>query len=125
MTQRQKQYARNIYKGMTQHAAYIDVYHPKYSRNRIDSNASILADHPTVITELARLNAMGDKKAVADVQERKEILTDIMREKGISRIPAIAELNKMDGAYAPEKHEHSIEFRKYMEELREAKQIGN
>ena len=156
LTQKQENFTLNLFKGMCQRAAYIDAYHPTYALSTIDANASILANKQKVQTRWAELREEAKSVAIADAEERKQVLTEIIRGRmtdfvtvgadgayfdvGAEKlntkaimsagskteidkdgngqtvftrvflhnpIKAIAELNKMDGAYAPEKHEHT------------------
>ena len=64
-----------------------------------------------VKTRIKELQRELKGKAIADVEERMQRLTAILRHdpmpenvSGKERIMAVAELNKMDGSYAPERH---------------------
>jgi phage terminase small subunit len=68
----------------------------------IASKTLTLANVQKRLTELRELTI---SKAVMTVQERREVLTLIGRFGGKTSIQAIAELNKMDGSYAPVKQD--------------------
>ena len=98
LTQRQENFTLNIFNGMTQRDAYIEVYHPSYSIETIDANASRLASNEKVKARLDELNQRTEDSTVATVKERKQRLTTILRGDTAS-IPAITELNKMEKVY--------------------------
>jgi len=76
---RQKRFALNIFNGMSQREAYIDAYHPTGAVETIDANASALVSNSKVAKRLEELLGSVENSAVATVQERKEMLTGIMR----------------------------------------------
>ena len=76
---RHKQYAANIYSGMSQREAYIDVYHPIAGEQSIDTMASRLFNKVEVQREIDRLLVSENTSRVASVQERKELLSSIAR----------------------------------------------
>lgn len=149
LTQKQENFTLNLFKGMSQRDAYIQAgYSSNYAPAIIDTNACMLAGSNKVRIRLEELNQAVEVDTVADVQERKEVLTEVIRgrlghyidasghvvdadnKKLLSAalqevktteygaefpvktttiklhnpITAIAELNKMGGDYAPEKH---------------------
>lgn len=157
LTQKQENFTLNLFKGLSQREAYIQAgYLTNYAITVIDSNACRMAANSKVLARLEGLKQKAEDDAVATVQERKQILTEIARGRltdyitcgpdrdlisvgsespntaafqeitskteydkdgaGVavitklklhSSITAIDTLNKMDGAYAPEKHEHT------------------
>jgi len=65
-----------------------------------------LAANVKIISRLAELRAEAAGDTIATEKERRERLTTILRksESEANAIRSAAELNKMDGSYAPEKH---------------------
>lgn len=108
LTQKQTNYALNLFKGMSQRVAYIEAgYSSNQSLAVIDENAYKLAKHNGIIMRLDELNKAVESPVVMDIAKRKQRLSLLAEEdienKGIivrtSNIQAIAELNKMDGVY--------------------------
>ena len=99
LTQKQENFTQNLFKGMYQRDAYIDAYHPTYAMMTIDANASRLANNEKVKARLDELNLLTQDETVATVIERKQRLTEIIRDRSPSTIQAIAELNKMEKVY--------------------------
>uniref|UniRef100_A0A6M3KZP6 Putative terminase n=1 Tax=viral metagenome TaxID=1070528 RepID=A0A6M3KZP6_9ZZZZ len=108
LTQKQSNYALNLFKGMSQREAYVQA---GYSSNQLpevlDKNACELAKDSKIIGRLEGLNRASDTPAVMDVAKRKERLSVIAKEDietttGINRSPSIQAidiLNKMDKIY--------------------------
>ena len=78
-----------------------------YTRN----TSRVMAARPEVKARIRELQEASSQVAVATEVERRQLLTAIMRHQPMpeeinarDRIYAIAELNKMEGSYAPEKH---------------------
>ena len=110
LTQKQENFTRLLFQGVSQRDAYIQAYHPTYSISSIDENASRLSSNEKVLARLKALNDRADTKVGYTVEQRKQRLAYIAEEDnkgqfGYARQPnisAIAELNKMHpGAYAP------------------------
>ncbi|KKK91108.1 hypothetical protein LCGC14_2716290 [marine sediment metagenome] len=76
---RQRRFALNIFNGMSQREAYIDAYNPAGAVETIDANASALVSNSKVARRVEELLGSIDNSAVATIQERKEILTGIIR----------------------------------------------
>ena len=76
-----------------------------YSKNTAVVIASQNLTKLNVKNRLQELRDKTESSKVMNIRERKEVLTLIGRFGGKSSIGAIAELNKMDGAYAPIKSE--------------------
>ena len=155
LTQKQKACIRLAFSTNEPAEAYLKIYKCK-SKAVASACATRLLKTANARAYLTELEQKKDNEAIAGVQERQEILTEIARgnltdyqEAGAdgswinigsespntraiseitsrteydkdsanssvitkiklhSPISAIAELNKMDGAYAPEKHEHT------------------
>ena len=76
---RQRRFALNIFQGMSQREAYIDAYNPTGTIETIDANASQLISNCKVSQRVEELLGSVENQSVATVQERKEVLTDIIR----------------------------------------------
>ncbi len=106
---RHEKFVLNLVKGMTQTQAAIEAGY-KSSRARI--TGANLATKSNIIARREALQFLDKKDTVMTVTERKERLSFLAQEAnpgkfGYQRQPnitAIAELNKMGGDYAPEKH---------------------
>ncbi len=112
LNDRQREFARLLAKGMKQADAYRKAFDCKgKSESAIHSHASRLAKNGKVCEFLADMRKEADTEAVMSKRERMESLTRIAKRseqyKPREAIAAIAELNKMDGAYEPEKVELS------------------
>ena len=98
-----------LVKGMTQTQAAIEA---GYSQHTADAQASRLLTKVVITERRAALQLLAQTDTVMTVIERKERLSELAKEAnpgkfGYQRQPniqAIAELNKMGGDYAPEKH---------------------
>lgn len=134
-TEKKKEFARLLVDGRLSKAdAYRKAYKRKDMSNEAASKAaSRLSKDAEIVRMIDELNAQLNKSAVLTKQERMEWLSrvvttplhevdddsDLCQEHSVttgenssterikmpSKIAAIAELNKMDGAYAPEKME--------------------
>ncbi len=119
LTQKQETFTQNLFKGLSQREAYIQAgYSSGSSVTTIDRNAHELAKNSKIITRYDELNQPARNAAIATVEERQERLSVFVREDingqhGVTRhsnIQAIAELNKMGGDYAPEKHRIELDL---------------
>lgn len=139
LTEKQKEFARGVFEGLSQRDAYKRAYDCTSKKDKtVDELASRLARNAKVKGYLAELNKEVERSAVLSKQERMEWLSDVVRtpiakvdensslcqshsvtesEFGTttkvtmpSKLSAIAELNKMDGAYEPERIEVKSEF---------------
>ena len=107
LTQKQENFRNDLFAGIPQRDAYINHYNTEHMLPAtIDREACALANNHKVATSLAEMRAGVKREAIADVAERQERLTDIIRHKpspekvsGKERILAIGELNKMDHIY--------------------------
>jgi len=79
LTQKQETFTQNLFKGMYQRDAYIDAYHPNYRLSTIDGNASRLANNEKVKAYWDELREAAKTASIADVTERKQVLTEIVR----------------------------------------------
>ena len=129
LNSRQQRFVYNIVAGMSQHDAYIKA---GYSTEGADPGASELIRLPKVVKELERLYKLAEAPLisnVANLDERMAILAEIARHKielpvsAGQKLAAVAEMNKVEGTYAPTKHlvghvQFDIEFteRKQIEE---------
>jgi len=111
LTRKQEIFVQNLFKGMTQREAWIQAgYSSNYSMAILDSNACRLANSDKIQARYKELTQKTEDESVANVLERKRILTEIAQ--GTYKTPitaqdkvrAISELNKMEGDYAVEKH---------------------
>ena len=80
LTQKQENFAQNLFQGMSQRQAYIKA---GYSSNQLpatlDRHAKDLADNDKILTRLEELNNVTLTPLVMSVQERKEKLSKIAR----------------------------------------------
>ena len=76
---RQRRFCLNLVDGMNQYEAYVEAYNPPDNRNSIDASASALLSLPKIQQRVEELLGSVDNSAVATIQERKEILTGIIR----------------------------------------------
>lgn len=113
LTQKQENFALNLFSGMKQRDAYLKAgYSKKQLSATLDENASRMASDSKVVARLRELRAPTANSTKMLVAEREDRLSEFGRETiegkyGISRqsnITAIQELNKMDGAYPIERH---------------------
>ena len=104
LTQKQTNYARYLFMGLNNHDAYLKAgYSSKQKEATINHNACVLAADSNVVARILELQRKAEDASIMDVKERKQVLTFLARMKGYKGVQAIAELNKMDGAYAPTK----------------------
>jgi len=78
-TPKQFNYALNLFSGMYQREAYLDAYKCTYALKTVDANASRLAHNEKVLAILADLKKAAEDASVANVLERKQRLTEILR----------------------------------------------
>ncbi len=106
---RHEKFVLNLVKGMTQTQAAIEA---GYTPSRARFTGRDLATNSHIIARREELQESTASKDVLTVTQRKERLSELASENnkgqfGLNRSPnitAIAELNKMEGSYAPEKH---------------------
>lgn len=106
---RHEKFVLNLIKGMTQTQAAIEA---GYTPSRARFTGRDLATNSHIIARRESLQLEAKSDTVLTVTERKERLSILASEDnkgqfGLNRSPnitAIAELNKMEGSYAPEKH---------------------
>jgi len=78
-----------------------------YSRKTARQIAHENLTKPHILARIAELQAEISNSKIADIQERKEILTEIARKGNVKQtnpVEAIRELNRMGGDYPPTKH---------------------
>lgn len=138
LTEKQKAFARGVFEGLSQREAYKKAYDCSNKKDKtVDELASRLARNVKVKEYLEELNKEVESPLVLTKQQRMEwlsrVVTTPLREvddhsdlcqeltetsgpngcstkiKMPSKLGAIAELNKMTGAYAPEKIEQKVE----------------
>ena len=139
LTEKQKVFARGLFEGLSQRDAYKRAYDCSTKKDKtVDELASRLSRNVKVRKYLDGLNCEVERSAVLSRQERMEWLSDVVRtpigkvdensslcqshcftesEFGTTtkvtmpnKLAAITELNKMDGAYEPEKIEVKSEL---------------
>ncbi len=101
-------YAQAVFSGKSgKDAAIIAGYSPKTA----DKKAPNLSKLVVISSRIKELHEKAAEKLlnsrVMSIQERKERLTEIAKKKNrmkLDPIKAIAELNKMEGSYEPERH---------------------
>lgn len=106
---RHEKFVLNLLKGMTQTEAAIQA---GYASSRAYETSSELVRKSKIIARREELQVATATEGVLTVTQRKERLSELAKEDntgqfGLNRSPnisAIAELNKMEGSYAPEKH---------------------
>jgi len=104
---RYEKVAFNLFKGMIQKEAVIDA---GFSPRTADLTGFRLIRNDKIQARIQELHKQAEKPGIMSVGERKERLSEVARE-GVKQpvtarevVQSIAELNKMDGSYAPEKH---------------------
>ena len=81
-----------------------------YAEISIKTSPYVLIKRPEVIARIKELRDLTFTENIMSIIERKEKLSNIARNGGsYSAIAAIAELNKMDGAYPPTRIESARE----------------
>lgn len=112
ITERQREFARLIAKGEKQGAAYRRAFDcTGQSEAAVRSNASRLAKNDNILRLIEELRKRADGEVVIKRYERMVRLSQIVRRAGKkgsnvsirNGLRAIQELNRMDGAYAPQK----------------------
>lgn len=111
LNEQQCEFCRLVVRGLSGTAAYMKAY-PGCGEKSAESGASRLLRSAKVQEEIARLRSSADRRAVMDRQERMERLSqaaEVCQREGRygEMVRQIAELNRMDGAYEPERVEVS------------------
>lgn len=105
LNDRQRRFAELVFKGNPHREAYISA---GYAEKGADESASRLLRNAKVRGYLESLREDARNEVVYTALERMRLLTDIAKggEDGSmsDRLRAIDLLNKMDGAYSPERH---------------------
>ncbi len=118
LTQQMEGFTLDILKEIPQGQAYANHYKVK-SMAVADSCATKLLRKAQIVARLQELRKPAVDSTKMLVQEREERLSELAREDIISvkgtllrdgNIRSIQELNKMEGAYAPEKHLTAIQI---------------
>ena len=108
MNPRQKKFVKLYLSGLPAGRAYEKAGYESVG-DVADQSASQLLRIPKVKDYIKTMNEKTDDETVATLKERKQTMTEIMRntkhESPQDAIRASAELSKMDGGYEPEKHE--------------------
>ena len=107
----QKRFADGVLSGLPAGRAYEAAGYASSGENA-DSCASKLLRNPKVSEYIENCKSKSTSAAILTVTERKEMLTRISQNNEIddpnAARQALAELNKMDGSYAVEKKELSV-----------------
>lgn len=111
ITEKQEAFVRQLLEGKTQAQAYRNAYDAAgMSRQTVYREASRLARSEAVRNRLQQLRVAREDTAVANVRERLELLTQILREErpAADKLKAVDLMNKMTGAYTqkPEPEEN-------------------
>ena len=112
MNQRQEDYAQLLYKGVKQIKAYEEAgYAVTGTPETVAANASRLANSDKMVARLTELNAPVVEVLQSNKAKKLAVLEKLYLHKpdpgtitGMVVTRAIAEHNKMEGDYAPEKH---------------------
>lgn len=139
LTEKQKAFARGVFKGLTQREAYKKAYDCTNKKDKtVDELASRLARNAKVKEYLEELNNEAESPLILTKQQRMIWLSRVVKTslgevdtnsdlcqeysmttgensstkkiKMPSKLGAIVELNKMTGAYTPEKVETKVEY---------------
>lgn len=110
LTQKQESFTQDLFAKVNQNKAYANHYNTENMLPAtIDRAAFELKENPKVTARLAELNGRVESKLVASVLERKERLSEFIREdiedkdgevKRTSNIQAVDALNKMEKVYS-------------------------
>lgn len=103
LTQKQEQFALNIFEGMSQAEAYKASYNAeKMSDNAIYREASLLMSNPKIAQRIQELRDKTAKYSIMSAQKRLEWLSNLIsnEEEGTNeKLKAIDIMNKMQGEY--------------------------
>lgn len=103
LTQKQEQFALNIFEGMSQADAYRQSYSAKnMSDNAIYREASLLMSNPKIAQRIQELRDKTAKYSIMSAQKRLEWLSNLIsnEEEGTNeKLKAIDIMNKMQGEY--------------------------
>lgn len=119
MTEKAKEFTRLVVSGVKPPEAYRQAYgHPDMGDRDAGKHAARLMANDGVCKKMMAMDERMDMKAVAGKQRRMEVLSAMMEgcyKEGDVRgaVACIGELNKMDGAYAPERVEAKVEERSF------------
>jgi len=114
LSPKQERFCLNLFQGMSQREAYVQAgYSARQSPASLDVRACELAAVSKVAVRLDKLKAEAKTTSSMTVEQRQDKLAEIANTefktppsaKEVTQ--AIAELNKMDGAYAPAQVEHT------------------
>ena len=122
LSQQQEDFCLHMVSGLSQGESYRKAYaiNPWTDRSITDSNASALVRTSKILERITELREPKAKALIAGIDERKEILSRIIRgdqpsstqeksqagmetiiTKNNNPVPAMSELNKMDHVYEP------------------------
>lgn len=99
-----EKFAQGIASGLSQRKAYRAAFpsSKKWKDTTVDNRASELAKTSEVLGRLKELSDQASSKAVMTITERKEWLSNIVRDEAEERkdqLKAVDILNRMEGAY--------------------------
>jgi phage terminase small subunit len=102
LNERRKRFAREVVKGKTGTQAALDAGYCN-TRGAAAVQAHRLLNNDKTVAEIHRVRERVEKKAIADAQERQELLTSILRAHGAEEtkdvIKAVETLGKMQGDF--------------------------
>lgn len=115
LTDCQMEWCRLVVSGMSKGDAYRKAFNKsEASAAAVSKAANRLSNNEGILSYLSELRGQADRRAVLSREERMRMLSSsatLCHEAGEVRdmVTCIAELNKMDGAYEPEKVEMKVE----------------
>lgn len=115
LTDCQMEWCRLVVSGMSKGDAYRKAFNKSgASAAAVSKAANRLSNNEGILSYLSKLRGEADARAVLSREERMRMLSSsatLCHEAGEVRdmVTCIAELNKMDGAYEPEKVEMKVE----------------
>ena len=115
LTDCQQEWCRLVVGGMSKGDAYRKAFKKSgMSAAAVSKAANRLSNNDGILSYLAELRGQADRRAILSREERMRMLSSsasLCHEAGEVRdmVTCIAELNKMDGAYEPEKVEMKVE----------------
>ena len=125
LTPRHRLFCQGIVAGKSNHQAYTDA---GYDSTGVTASAAAtrLLKNVKIKDSISALHQKTESNLILTIKERKQMLTRIARNNvGDSpqvTIRAIAELNKMDGAYAAKQIEHKVD--NFFENVPETNGLG-
>jgi len=127
LTPRHRLFCQGIVAGKSNHQAYTDA---GYDSTGVTASAAAtrLLKNVKIKDSISALHQKTESNLILTIKDRKQMLTRIARNNvGDSpqvTIRAIAELNKMDGAYAAKQISHSVDVDGFFENVPETNGLG-